>query len=64
MNVIYNTENKIVYIMAAYRHKFQLNTLDLTDEFLKKKKLKKEDKLIEANKEWNNKTISNDTISV
>ena len=40
MNVIYNLEDKEVYVMAVVGKKYQMNILKLSEEFLKKKEMK------------------------
>ena len=40
MNVIYNLEDKEVYVMAAIGKMHQINILKLSDLFLKKKEMK------------------------
>ena len=44
MNIIYNLDDNEVTILAVYGHSLQLNTLDLTPAFLKKKEIEYVDK--------------------
>ena len=39
MNVIYNLDDREVYVMAVVGNQFQMNILKLSEEFLKKKEI-------------------------